>query len=160
CYELLLILAETQAHQPEALARGHVEEALRTLDRAVHQLGAPTQAYFVRRTRYLQQLGKLVEARTEREHAAACLPGSPLDHFLLGDDQQRQGNVTVAIRHFEEALRLQPDHFWARYFLAVCYLREANRTAQESRPTLVRAETNAARECFTVCIGARPDVAW
>src|SRR5262249_8612314 len=122
CYELLLVLAEAVArhdsHKPEAQARA----ALHLLDRAV-QLGPPTQAYHLRRARYLQQLGDVEGTAQERVRAAAVQPASALDYFLLGDDRQRQGQPAAALGDFENALGKQADHFWARYFLAVCSLR-------------------------------------
>src|SRR5262249_10907053 len=137
-------------------AREHVQEAVCILDRAL-QLEPPTRAYHARRARYLEQLGDLAGARREMEQAAACQPTTALDHFLLGDDEQRQGQLPAAIRRFEEALWLQPDHFWARYFLAVCYLREA---IGLQRPAEAHAAANAARDSLTVCIDKRPDFPW
>jgi serine/threonine protein kinase/Tfp pilus assembly protein PilF len=144
CYELLLILAEAVARhdplKPEASAR----EALRLLDRAV-QLGPPTKAYHLRRARYLQQLGDAEGAAQESARAAAVQPGSALDYFLLGDDRQRHGQPEAALTDFQNALRLRPDHFWARYLLAVCYLRL-------QRP----GDARAARDCLTACLGQHP----
>jgi tetratricopeptide (TPR) repeat protein len=145
CYELLLVLAEAVArddsHKPEAQARG----ALRLLDRAA-QLGPPTRAYHLRRARYLEELGDGAGAAQERVRAAAVQPASALDYFLLGDDRQRRGRPAEAQADFQNALRLQPDHFWARYFLAVCYLRT-------QRP----GDARAARDCLTACLSRRPE---
>ncbi|MCI0464179.1 MAG: protein kinase [Gemmataceae bacterium] len=145
CYELLLVLAEAVArHDPPR----QVPQALRLLDRAVH-LGPPTQAYHLRRARYLQQLGDTAGAAQARAQAESVPPASALDYFLLGDDRQRQGQSAAALSDFANALRLQPNHFWARYFLAVCYLRL-------QRP----GDTRAARDCLTACLGQRPDFVW
>jgi tetratricopeptide (TPR) repeat protein len=145
CYELLLVLAEAVArddsHKPEAQAR----VALRLLDRAA-QLEPPTQTYHLRRARYLEELGDNAGAAQERVRAAAVQPASALDYFLLGDDRQRQGQLAEAQADFQNALRLQPDHFWARYFLAVCYLRL-------QRP----GDARAARDCLTACLSRRPE---
>jgi serine/threonine protein kinase/Tfp pilus assembly protein PilF len=139
-YELLLILAEAVArHDPPA----HVPQALRLLDRAA-QLGPPTKAYHLRRARYLQQLGDAEGAAQESARAAAVQPGSALDYFLVGDDRQQQGQPAAALGDFQNALGKQPDHFWARYFLAVCYLR------------LQRPDARAARDCLTACLGQHP----
>ncbi|MBI3466530.1 MAG: protein kinase, partial [Planctomycetes bacterium] len=119
CYELLVILAEAVVQQDPP----QVDQALGLLGQAI-KLGPPTratQAYHLRRARYLEKLGDHAGAEKENERAATLQPASALDHFLLGDDLRRQGNLPAAIREFENALRVQPDHFWARYFLAVCF---------------------------------------
>jgi tetratricopeptide (TPR) repeat protein len=49
-----------------------------------------------------------------------------MDYYLLGDEHYRQGTrseIEAAAADFEEALRQDPAHFWARYFVSVCYLR-------------------------------------
>src|SRR5207237_1253989 len=125
CYELLLVWAEAVA-QPEL---GHknptktqIEEALRLLNRAA-RLGLPvTGAYHLRRASCLEQLGNAEGARQERQLAARPRKNSALDYFLIGVSHQKQGQLQNAADHFVEALRLQPDHFWARYFLGVCHL--------------------------------------
>jgi tetratricopeptide (TPR) repeat protein len=144
CYELLLILAEALAQQKPARLR----EALAILDRA-DQLGPPTRTHHVRRARYLEQLGDGEGARREKRLAETSRPSSALDFFLLGYDLQRQGDVPAAISNFQNALQLQPDHLWARYILAVCYLRL-------QRPGDARvAEAN-----LTLGLGQRPDFIW
>jgi serine/threonine protein kinase len=120
CYELLLVLAETVAHQngPDQTRR-----ALRILERAA-SLRPPTKAYHLRRNRYLAQLGQSAEAQREEAPADGHQPSGALDYFLMGEDEQRHGKLKQAISHFQDALRLEPEHFWARYYLAVCYLRQ------------------------------------
>jgi serine/threonine protein kinase/Tfp pilus assembly protein PilF len=139
CYELLLILAEGKAQQgPE-----HAGEALRILDRAA-KLAKPTRAYHLRRARYLDLLRDAGGARKETAIAEALAPAGALDHFLMGDDRRRQGNVAAAIGHFQDALGSDPGHFWARYFLAVCYL--------STRPN---PDARAAKDSLTVCLNQR-----
>jgi tetratricopeptide (TPR) repeat protein len=145
CYELLLVLAEAVARHDSHKSEAQAKVALRLLDRAA-RLGPPTQAYHLRRARYLEELGDDAGAAQERVQAAAIQPTSALDYFLLGDDRQRQGQTAKAQADFQNALRLQPDHFWARYFLAVCYLRL-------QRP----GDARAAWDCLTACLSRRPD---
>jgi serine/threonine protein kinase/lipoprotein NlpI len=143
CYELLLMLAES-----EAQARpGRLEQAIRLLDRAA-ALGHETRAYHLRRARYLQQLGDSPGARQASDRAAALPPTGALDYFMLGEDLQRQGQLQAAISMFQQAQRLQPDHFWTRYFLAVCYLR------------LQPARADLARENLTACLRPGPQTLW
>jgi serine/threonine protein kinase/Tfp pilus assembly protein PilF len=139
CYELLLILAEAKAQQGPERAR----EALAVLDRA-GRLAPPTRTYYLRRARYLDLLRDADGARKERDRAEALTPAGALDDFLMGVDEQRQGDLTAAIGHLQDALRSDPGHFWARYFLAVCYLR-----------TQRRGEALAAKDSLTACLNQR-----
>jgi eukaryotic-like serine/threonine-protein kinase len=125
CYELLLVLADADAQAlPGEEAAGQLGQALRDLDRAdsLGWAGHPTQVYHLRRARYLEQLGDPAAA-AERRLAAARPLATALDYYLAGDEQYKQGNIPEAVRDFENALDKQPDHFWARYFLSVGYLR-------------------------------------
>jgi tetratricopeptide (TPR) repeat protein len=142
CYELLLVLAEARAQQ----GPGHAAEALRALDRAA-QLARPTRAYYLRRARYLDLVGDAGGAWRARAHALLA-PAGALDAFLMGEDQRGQGNLAAAAGHYQDALRSDPGHFWARYFLAICYL--------GMRPN---ADVRAARDSLTACLGQR-EFAW
>jgi tetratricopeptide (TPR) repeat protein len=140
CRELLLVLAEALARQSPP----QPAEALRTLDRA-GALGVRTRAFHLRRARYLRQLDDEAGAAREEERAAAVRPADALDHFLLGEDLRRQGDLAGARSAFRSALALQADHFWAHYLLAVCSL---------------PAEPRVAEAHLTACLGQRPDFAW
>jgi tetratricopeptide (TPR) repeat protein len=135
CYELLLVLAEAEAGP---------EKALTVLGRA-NGLGDPPLAYHLRRARYLKEAGRADEARDASRQAAALEPASAADFFLLGYDAQRRGDLATAVSHFESALDKRSDHFWARYFLAVCHLR-----ARPARP-------EAAIAHLTGCLVKRDD---
>jgi tetratricopeptide (TPR) repeat protein len=137
CYELLLVLAEAKARA------GSPGEAKKILDRA-DSFGLKTRTFHLRRARYLEQQGDAAEARKEGEQARGLQPNDALDFFLLGEDEQRQGRLAEAERHFGMALSREPGHFWARYFLAVCFLR------QERFPE--------AKVALTDCL--RPDFVW
>jgi tetratricopeptide (TPR) repeat protein len=143
CYELLLILAETVAQEDPA----HLKQALQILDRA-KKLGYDSKAYHLQRARYLQRMGDRSGAREESERTAARPASNALDHFLIGQELHRQGKVAEAIAACHDALRREPNHFWARYFLAVGYLR-----LQPPRPDL-------AADCLTACLGQGHEVLW
>jgi serine/threonine protein kinase/Tfp pilus assembly protein PilF len=149
CYGLLLILAEVQAQAGSGLEPGKkkaaVQQALRTLDRAA-QVGTASQAYHLRRARYLDLLGEAGRAQKEYERAQALQPVHAVDSFLLGDEWYKRGRLTEAIVAFDRTLRLQPDHFWAQFFLALRYL-ESQRPAE-------------ARASLTACLSRRPDFPW
>src|SRR5207302_8547018 len=113
------------------------DEALRLLDRAARLDFPATRASQLQRARYLELQGKADEAREAGRRARAIQPAEALDYFLSGASRQKQGKLTEAATDFADALRLQPDHFWARYFLGLCNL-------QQHRPA-------QARDNFTAC---------
>jgi tetratricopeptide (TPR) repeat protein len=143
-YELHLVLAEAVA-QERSVAK--LRDAIQILERA-EALRPPMRAYCLRHAHYLEQLGRLDEARKERDRAPRE-PASAMDSFLLGYDQQREGKLVPAIHSFESALHREPGHFWARYFLAICYLRL-------DRP----AEARAAKANLTACLEQQPKFVW
>jgi tetratricopeptide (TPR) repeat protein len=147
CYALLLMLASVQAQQspPGNEGQDKRRQALALLDRA-RQLGIETQAYHARRADLLEQLGETAEARQERERAASISLTGALDHFLLGEEQYRRRDLKQAINSFNRALGLEPGHFWAQFFLAVCHLH-----LQQWEPA--RASLNA-------CLAQQRDFAW
>src|SRR5262249_44474212 len=102
CQELLLVLAETMVRQTPPQPR----EALRTLERA-SRLGQKSRAYHLRRARYLRQLRDEAGAAAEEKQAAASRPEGALDHFLLGEELRRQGDLAAAVRAFKSALESQ-----------------------------------------------------
>jgi eukaryotic-like serine/threonine-protein kinase len=148
CYELLLVLAEVEG-QPKLHGEGdksrQAENALNVLART-RGLGLETHAYHLRRARYLREAGRKKEADEELAAAEKRPPRDALDFFLVGDELYKDGAPEKAAKAFVSALLLQPDHFWARYFLALCY------TRQRQYP--------AARDSLTTCLGKRPDFVW
>jgi tetratricopeptide (TPR) repeat protein len=126
CYDLLLVLAEAVAQplpgEPATARRGQTAQALALLDRA-NRLGVTTQAYHLRRSDYLARLGKQEEAEAERRRAREVVPANANDYFLVGDVYYRAEDLSAAVEDFRRALDRDPRHFWAQYFLAVCYLK-------------------------------------
>lgn len=149
CYELLLVLAQAMAQPRPGLQsderQQRTEAALRVLDQAA-LLGPPTRAFHLRRGRLLKQLGDQDAAATERGRAEAIAPESARDFYHAGTYQYEEGDTNEAIRSFRSALRLQPNHFEAQCFLAICALNAA--------------QPGEARVGFTACIGQRPRFAW
>ena len=137
CYELLLILAE---------AAGQPDQGLRFLDQAARLHPAPTRAYHLRQAACLARRGDAEGAGRARSAAEEIEPSSALDHFLTGQERYKRGDWITARQHFEAALRLQPDHFWAHCLTAVCCL-------QLNRPQEAVPELNA-------CLQREPDFAW
>jgi tetratricopeptide (TPR) repeat protein/tRNA A-37 threonylcarbamoyl transferase component Bud32 len=123
CVEVFLEWAECEASGPDGGAR----RALRLLDGAAglaqaHGLGA-SRALHLRRARCLELLGDPAGARAERERGKQVAPVAAVDHFEEALASYRTGNWEAALAPCEEALRLQPDHFWAQYVKALCHLR-------------------------------------
>jgi tetratricopeptide (TPR) repeat protein len=145
CYEMVLVLAEVTAQEDSTRQLG---EAMQILERAAH-LHEPTKAYYLRQARYLTQLGDAERAVQAGQKAASVQPTSAHDFFLLGQELQRQEKLPEAIRAFYEALRLQPDHFWARYYLAICHM-------QRRRVP----DFQIAKACLDSCLLKKKDFAW
>jgi tRNA A-37 threonylcarbamoyl transferase component Bud32 len=87
CLKLLLVLADTVAqplpNQTAEERRRQGKEGLEILD-SVARMGLQTQAYHLRRARYLAQAGQDAAAKAERDLGAARPPASALDFYLLG----------------------------------------------------------------------------
>jgi serine/threonine protein kinase/tetratricopeptide (TPR) repeat protein len=144
-YGLLLILAEAvrqplASENPAAQAR----DALAVLDQAA-ELRRPTRAFHLRRAACLAGLDDRA-ADGARELARGLSPADPTDFFLLGDDCYKRRDLPGAVGYFQETLRRQSSHFWARYYFAVCYL-QTKRYAE-------------AEICLTACQNQQPDLVW
>jgi tetratricopeptide (TPR) repeat protein len=125
CYQVLLTWAEAEA-PPSANDEAGARRALHLLDLAAalaeaHDLPA-SQAFHLRRARYLALAGNEAEARTEREQAAGMKPKTALDLFLTALESYRQGKYDRAAATCERVLRLQPEHLWAQYLEARCHV--------------------------------------
>jgi tetratricopeptide (TPR) repeat protein len=149
CYALLILLSET-GEQPasDRTPDGHrerVAESLRLLDRA-GRFGPPTRVYHLCRARLLDRLNDGPGAADERRRAEEIQPASAGDYYLTGVEQYRAGDAAGAGGSFRGALRLQPNHFEAQCFLAICALNTGR--------------TGEAHATLTACIGQRPDFAW
>jgi eukaryotic-like serine/threonine-protein kinase len=149
CYELLLILARATGQPlPDTTPQEQREQAaegLRILDRA-SRFGSPTRAFYLCQARMLAQHGDSSASDAARNRAEALQPVSASDYYLTGFDQYQVGDTSRALCSFQEALRLQPNHFEAQCFLAICAL-------NAGRP-------GEARIGLTACIGQRPGFAW
>jgi serine/threonine protein kinase/predicted Zn-dependent protease len=129
CYELLLVWAAAVAHPlPGRDPKRQAEDALGILDRApLLDFAKPTQELHRQRARYLEMLSMAQLARDERARADKTPPAGAVDHFLAGMNgllaEPARDLPDLARRDLEQALIMQPNHFWARYYLAICQLR-------------------------------------
>jgi tetratricopeptide (TPR) repeat protein len=149
CYQLLLILAETEAQSASdkkvSEREPYLRKALSLLEQA-QRLGAPSRAFYLRRARYLKMLGAAGEA-AEAESAAESAPlDQVLDHFLMADEMYRREEFAEAIKEFDLVLERKPGHFWAQYLNALCLLRQ-------KRPA-------EARTLLSACLAQRSNFVW
>jgi tetratricopeptide (TPR) repeat protein len=157
CYTLLLVLARIRGQQPVHLpdrpppagqregSKARTQEALRLLDSA-RRLGFRTRAYHLQRAHFLERAGQPEEARKERDRARSLPLEGALDYFLVGKEQYRRGDWDGARNSFHRALALQPGHFWAQFFLAVCHLKVQH--------------WEAAKAGLNACVSRQPDFVW
>ena len=147
-YELLLILAEALAQPVEAEEPlGQARVALGILDQA-SLLHPPTRSYHDLRATCLERSGDRGAAERERQ-LARDIPasrGDAGDEFLLGEQCYRRDALPEAIDRFKRVLAIEPNHFWARYLLAICCLK-SHRPAE-------------AQSALFACQGRRPDFVW
>ncbi len=154
CYELLLIWAEVEAtpapgRVDAAQQRQRAGTALTLLARAAclgRASGLKTRTFAVRQAQYLARArGELFDPR-RIDPAAPAGPTGALDWFLKGLDEYRAGQFGPAAGSCAEVVRKQPQHFWARYVLALCYLRTGRWVDGKAQ--------------VTICIDRRPDLVW
>ncbi len=136
CYELLLVLADTESSP---------EHGLRRLDQAA-RLRPETTAYHLRRATCLERAGQSEAAEQEREAAKRVQPFTAFDHFLLGQERFKRGDISAAIRHLSAAMELRSDHFWTQGLWAVACL-QVGQPAQ-------------AKTALTACLNREPEFAW
>ena len=149
CYQLLLILAETEAQSASAgkpaEKQPHLRKALGLLEKA-RQIGTPSRAFHLRRARYLNMLGDQAQLTQAEAAAQGAALDDVLDHFLMADELYRREKFGDAIKEFDQVLERKPGHFWAQYLNAICLLRQG-------RPAEARALLSA-------CLAVRSDFVW
>src|SRR5262249_54819317 len=63
-------------------------------------------------------------AATQQDRLAlACAATTARDHYLIGEEYYKRGDIPAARSEFEESLRVEGDGFWASYFLALCHVK-------------------------------------
>jgi tetratricopeptide (TPR) repeat protein len=121
CYETLLVLADSlirwnhKVEDPsERVQRLKSSmEALQTAQ-AFHE---PTRAFYWIRAQYHRTLEDWKAADLDQKQFEALPARKPLDHYLPGHTAGWQGDLDQAIRSYEAALRLQPNHYNSLFFL-------------------------------------------
>lgn len=143
--ELGLIAAELAAIDPTIPdGQQRAERALRLLSKVTTE--PPLRALYLRRANYQELAGDADEAAAARRLAESIAPKESLDLFLLGDERLAADDYAAAAQYFTDSLRLEPDRFWAQYFLAATQL-------QMGQPRDALANLSA-------CIFRRSNFAW
>jgi len=151
CYELLLLDADALAYpvvgEKVGVWRERLREAIRLLDRADRLLsGTHTYSAIRQRAQYMEGLGDLVAVRQLKKEAETIEPSLAADHFLLGVECYKRGEIKKAQVALGNALRRQSAHFGARYLLGITYL-------QDKR-------WDAAKEALKACVDQRSEFPW
>jgi tetratricopeptide (TPR) repeat protein len=152
-YDLLLL--SVQARTQDSGLSESSPKALDFLERA-SKLGPPSQGYYRLRAMCLQG----ADERAEDKQATL----SSQDHFLLGEQLRLQANqqtdlqekpkglqakrelLLKSLTEYQEALKLEPEHYWAHFRVGECYLS--------------LGQSAEAVEAFSTCIALRPDSPW
>ena len=147
--ELLVLLAAARV-QATPDDSSTLRDALSLLDRAGAIPGlSPSQALWLDRARYLTRLGDTVAAADAVQKSAAITAGSARDHYLLATAYARSGDragFTRAITALDEAIRLQPRHYWSWVQRGFCHF-------ELGEHLLAAAD-------FGHCTGLWPEFAW
>jgi serine/threonine protein kinase/lipoprotein NlpI len=144
--ELLVLLAGARvrtAPKDEAALR----DALRLLDRAgaIENL-PPSHALWAERAGYLERLGDADGAKAARRTADETPPTSARDHYLLASAYARDGRDVEAVAELDQAIALNPRHYWSLTLRGICQLE--------------RGQTTEAIADFGACTGLWPEFGW
>ncbi|HZN34552.1 MAG TPA: tetratricopeptide repeat protein, partial [Pirellulaceae bacterium] len=116
------------------------------LDRAASSY-RPTQALYVLRARCHVVLGDEAAAQSDQALAAGTAPSVAVDHFLHGLQAEGGRRLAEAVQAYQQALRLEPNHYWSMMQLGSC-LADLGQGPADFRE---------AAGVFTGCILNRPD---
>jgi serine/threonine protein kinase/tetratricopeptide (TPR) repeat protein len=147
-YELALIYADAMARPLSGEDPRSQSRAALQIVAKVERLRSPTAAFFRRRAAYLENTGDRAGADAERNRADAMPAGdlSSGDDFLDGENFYQAADFKKAIQAFRRLLSREPDHFWGRYLLAICHLKEH--------------QPSEAQAALSACQNRRPGFVW
>lgn len=147
--ELLVTIAQAETNlaakdQPKEVAAA----ALRSLERVeqAESLGLSSRPVGLLKADLFATLGQ-AEAAQNTLAAAEKMPATTrLDHYWLAERARRLRQFPEAIRHLQDALRVDPNDFWSLNLMAICHLNQG--------------QDDAAAANFTACIARRPNLVW
>jgi tetratricopeptide (TPR) repeat protein len=144
--ELLMLLAWARV-RTAAGDKAVLDQALSLLDRAEAIAGlTPSRALWEDRATYLDQRGDKAGAEAARGKARLCPSASARDHYALATTLARSGRYAEAIAELNQALRLNPRHYWSSVQRGICH-------QELGQLTLAAGD-------FGTCIGLWPEFAW
>jgi serine/threonine protein kinase/Tfp pilus assembly protein PilF len=147
--ELVLLLADARVRMA-AGSKDAAEQALRWLELAESIPGLPdSRALWLDRARYRTLRSDPEAAEVARRRAERIPATTARDHYLIASSLARQGSpegLRSAITELDEALKLNPRHFWSLVQRGICHLE--------------RGELVAAAGDFGQCTGLWPEFAW
>ena len=118
--DLELTLASNQTDQAKIKA---ARRALTCIARAESVPNhSQTQIALVWKAVCLRSLGMDDQATTALAAARELRPQGVLDFFLLGEKARKDSQYDKALRHYLNAIREDPGHFWTRYYMGLCYV--------------------------------------
>ena len=141
-YETLLSLADFGVRWSKRSTEESTTVSLRYLEQA-EAFHPPTRAFYWVRRECLKFLNKLEEAERDLKLFQSTAATTAFDYYLPGHTAGWGGDLKEAIRSYEAALRIQPDHFNSLFFLAT-RLHSGGRKAE-------------AVQIWRVCLALRPN---
>jgi serine/threonine protein kinase/predicted Zn-dependent protease len=144
--ELMLLLAGGRVRlAPQD--RTILDSALALLDRAEAIGGlSPCRALWEDRATYREMQGDQRGARAARTRAVTIQPATAQEHYLLAMSFARSRQYARAIGHLDQALQLNPRHYWCWAQRGLC---------QQERGELALAAAD-----LGTCVGLWPDFPW
>ena len=79
-------------------------------------------AWHLRQAACLARAGRAAEAKRAQDEADRTKAATAFDHFLVGQERYKRGDLSASISAFSAALELQPDQFWSQFLRSVCCL--------------------------------------
>jgi serine/threonine protein kinase/Tfp pilus assembly protein PilF len=147
--EALLLLARARVHltRPDADRADSLRGALRLVDRA-EAIGdlPPSPALWEDRAHYLKQLGDEAASAAASAKARAMPPAGARDYFWRATTLAFDGKYAAAIKELNQALRLNPRHYWSNLQRGICHL-------EMGQDALAAIDFNA-------CVALWPEAAW
>ncbi|MBM79757.1 MAG: hypothetical protein CMJ78_04075 [Planctomycetaceae bacterium] len=145
-FEIMWTLGDSEATAYSQASKDEKKEAqersLAWLSVAKRLHATHSYALSTRKANVLASRGRVEEAADARKGIVG-IPETALDQYLMAEIKRHEGRYEEAQRLYQATLRLQPDHFWARYPVGPC--------------SLEQLEPRAAVAAFDICVEARPD---
>jgi eukaryotic-like serine/threonine-protein kinase len=150
--DLLLLMSRAtllRAAARDASAKGELLECARSWNQLAATLSPYPQvgkALLGQRAEIELGLGRITEARQLREQIKGAKLESPRDHYQAGSEAVALGRYQEALPLLQYAAEAEPQNFWYRLILGLCY--DGLEQPRE------------ARGCYTTSIALWPEFPW